>query len=62
MLLGYPLDRQLEMSLLACASPEDLLSTAGIDPMDETTYQEALDYFGGLVDTYEELVDAKLAE
>ena len=50
------------LKLGGSASPEDLLSTAGIDPMDETTYQEALDYFGGLVDTYEELVDAKLAE
>ena len=56
-------DDYLAFLKLGCsATPEDLLSTAGIDPMDETTYQEALNYFGGLVDTYEELVDAKLAE
>lgn len=42
-------------------SPVDLLSVAGVDPLKEETYQLALDYFSGLVDTYEQLVDAKLA-
>ena len=41
--------------------PADLLAVAGVDPLSEETYQKALDYFGSLVDTYERLVDAKLA-
>ena len=40
--------------------PEELLAIAGVDPLDEETYQRALDFFGGLVDEYERLVDAKL--
>lgn len=41
--------------------PAELLKAAGIDPLDEETYQKALDYYGRLVDEYERLVDAKLA-
>ena len=37
------------------ASPVDLLSTAGIDPLDSETYDYALDYYSGLVDEYERL-------
>ena len=40
--------------------PADLLAVAGVDPLDAETYQRALDFFGGLVDEYERLVDAKL--
>ena len=37
------------------------LSAAGIDPLSEDTYRAAVDYFRGLVDEYDSLVDAKLA-
>lgn len=43
------------------AAPADLLAIAGIDPLEEGTYAEALAFFSNLVDEYEELVDAKLA-
>ena len=43
------------------ASPADLLAVAGIDPLDETTYAEALAFFSSLVDEYEALVDEELA-
>ena len=46
----------------ATAAPADLLAIAGVDPLDEATYQDALAYFTGLVEEYEALVDAKLAE
>ena len=42
------------------AAPADLLDIAGIDPLEEETYAEALAFFSGLVDEYEALVDAKL--
>ena len=38
------------------ASPVDLLSTAGIDPLNENTYKYALEYYTSLVDEYERLV------
>ena len=43
------------------AAPAELLDIAGIDPLDEQTYTEALAFFSNLVDEYEALVDAKLA-
>ena len=43
------------------AAPADLLAIAGIDPLEEGTYAEALAFFSNLVDEYEALVDAKLA-
>ena len=42
------------------ADPQVLLSIAGIDPLKEETYRAAMDYFKGLVDEYERLVDARL--
>ena len=39
----------------ASASPVELLSTAGIDPLDEKTYEYALEYFTSLLDEYERL-------
>ena len=39
--------------------PVELLSKAGVDPLSDTTYDEALDYFKTLVDEYEELVNKK---
>ena len=46
----------------ASRSPAELLAIAGVDPLKEETYRRALDFFSGLVDEYEDLVDAKLAE
>ena len=47
---------------LGCSdSPQALLAAAGIDPLSEDTYRAALDYFRGLVDEYDRLVDAKLS-
>ena len=43
------------------AAPADLLAIAGIDPLEEGTYAEALAFFSNLVDEYEALVDAKTA-
>ena len=48
------------LKLGASQSPAELLAVAGVDPLDAETYQRALDFFGGLVDEYERLVDAKL--
>ena len=42
------------------ADPQTLLSIAGVDPLKEETYRAAMDYFKGLVDEYERLVDAKI--
>ena len=42
-------------------SPQALLAAAGINPLPEDTYRVAMDYFRGLVDEYERLVDAKLS-
>ncbi len=42
------------------ADPQTLLSIAGVDPLKEETYQNAMKYFKGLVDEYERLVDARL--
>ena len=44
------------LKLGASASPAELLSVAGIDPLSEETYQYALDYFSNLVDEYERLI------
>lgn len=38
------------------ASPVDLLSSAGIDPLSSETYDYALSYFTSLVDEYERLI------
>ena len=46
----------------ASGSPQDLLSTAGIDPLSEETYKAAETYFGNLVNEYETLVEKKLSE
>lgn len=48
------------LKLGSSQSPAELLAVAGVDPLEEETYQRALDFFGGLVDEYERLVDAKL--
>lgn len=42
------------------ADPQTLLSIAGVDPLKGETYHAAMDYFKGLVDEYEQLVDARL--
>ena len=42
------------------ADPQTLLSIAGVDPTKEETYRAAMDYFKGLVDEYERLVDARV--
>lgn len=42
-------------------SPQVLLAAADIDPLSEDTYRAAMDYFRGLVDEYDRLVDAKLS-
>ena len=42
------------------ADPQTLLSIAGIDPLSADTYRAAMEYFKGLVDEYERLVDARL--
>ena len=41
--------------------PQTLLAIAGIDPLEKSTYQNALSFYTGLLDEYERLVDAKLA-
>jgi oligoendopeptidase F len=38
------------------ATPVDLLSSAGIDPLSQDTYDHALAYFTSLVDEYERLI------
>ena len=50
------------LKLGASGSPEELLAIAGVDPLDEETYQRALDFFNEMVDEYERLVDAKLEQ
>lgn len=40
------------------ASPVELLAQAGADPLAQSTYDEALEYFSALVDEYERLIDA----
>ena len=47
------------LKLGGSASPQDLLSVAGIDPMSEDTYKNALNYFSGLVDEYERMINEK---
>ena len=42
------------------AAPQTLLSIAGVDPLNAETYHAATDYFKGLVDEYERLVDIKI--
>ena len=50
-------DSYLEfLSLGSTDSPDNLLNAAGIDPLDESTYDSALEYFSGLVDEYERMV------
>ncbi len=44
------------------ASPMELLKTAGIDPLSDEPYQQAMQYFSGLVDEFEKLVEQKLAQ
>lgn len=44
------------LDLGASASPAELLQAAGVDPLQEASYQLALDFFSGLVDEYERLV------
>lgn len=36
-------------------SPDELLSVAKVDPLDSQTYQLTLDFFGNLVDEYEQI-------
>ena len=56
-------DDYLAFLKLGCSdSPQVLLSVAGIDPLSRETYQAAMKYYCDLVDEYERLVDAKLAE
>ena len=52
-------DRYLDFLKLGRSdSPQALLAVAGIDPLSGDTYRSAMDYFRGLVDEYERLVDA----
>ena len=50
------------LKLGSSQAPDELLSVAGVDPLDEETYQQALAFYGDMVDEYERLVDARLAE
>jgi oligoendopeptidase F len=38
------------------AAPASLLSIAGVDPLDDATYQAAGEYIGGLIDEYIALI------
>lgn len=50
-------DSYLAFLSLGCSdSPDGLLNAAEIDPLDENTYDSALEYFSGLVDEYERMV------
>lgn len=49
------------LSLGNSMSPNDLLAIAGVDPLDEKSYDYALEFFGKYIDIYEELVSKKLA-
>lgn len=40
-------------------SAVNLLSVAGVNPLDESTYKDAMEYFSGLVDEYEAIIDAR---
>ena len=42
------------------AEPADLLKIAGVDPYDGATYDQALEFFAGLVDEYESLVSGRV--
>ena len=44
------------LKLGASVSPVDALTAAGVDPLDESTYNDGLNYFKGLLDRYEELL------
>lgn len=46
------------LTLGSSASPVELLSVAGINPLDKATYDDAMAYFAGLVDEYEAIVYA----
>ena len=48
------------LTLGASENPVSLLRDAGVDPMEEETYQEALEWFSSLVDTYEEIIEGRL--
>lgn len=51
-------DAYLEfLSLGGSASPAELLKVAGVDPLQEESYQLALDFFSNLVDEYEVLIN-----
>ena len=47
------------LKLGASQPPVELLSQAGVDPLSEATYDEALEYFASLVDEYEELINKR---
>lgn len=49
------------LKLGSSAAPAELLATADVDPLDPETYQCALDFFGGMVDEYEQICDARCA-
>ncbi len=40
-------------------APAELLATAKVDPLDPETYRRALDFFGGMVEEYEQICDAR---
>ena len=42
------------------AEPAELLKIAGVDPYDDATYDQALEFFAGLVDEYESLVSGRV--
>ena len=49
-------DKYIRFLKLGCsASPAELLKVAGVDPLDDATYEEAYEYFKGLVEEYKEL-------
>ena len=47
------------LKLGSSAAPAELLATADVDPLNAETYQRALDFFGGMVDEYEQICDAR---
>ena len=47
------------LKLGSSASPVELLDIAGVDPLEQKTYDAALAYYAGLVDEYERLIAQK---
>ena len=50
------------LKLGGSAAPSELLAAAGINPLEKSTYDEAMEYFRSLVDEYERLAAEKTGE